>query len=731
MSNPLQDLTRLGQAVWLDRLDRRLLETGGLRRLINQDGVTGVTTNPAIFQQAFEGDADDRRIATILETGDAEPLALYEQMAVSDVQLAADQLRPIYDRLSGADGYVSLEVSPHLAFDAEATVIEARRLWRAVDRPNVMIKTPGTPPGLLAVRQLISEGVNINVTLLFSVEQYLAAAEAHMAGLEDRRRAGGDLRGVHGVASVFISRIDSRIDAEIDRRLKASEGETAAGLRGLRGKVAIANARIAYRRHLECLEQLRWRALAEAGAAPQRLLWASTGVKDPIYPDVLYVESLIGPGTVDTMPLQTLEAFRDHGQARPSLLEHPTESYGVVASADAYGLNVETACEALLLDGVERFTAAFDGLLDALAKKRGRILGAPPVAPAAVQPPPRTGPRLGMVGLGRMGANMARRLQAQGQTCVVYDLDPQRIRTLSDEGVPAAASLADLVGRLSAPRIVWLMLPAGAATETTIAELAGILAPGDVIVDGGNSFYRDAVRRASKLAAKGLRFLDVGVAGGLAGASRGYSLMIGGEAAVVTELDSVFQALAPGDTAAGLGPRTVEARDPRPARGYVHTGPAGAGHFVKMVHNAIEYGLMQAYAEGFSLLRGRDAAALPPSERYAFDLADIAQAWRRGSIVSSRLLDLAAEALADDPALDAFVGVVSDGGEARWLVGAALDQEEPVPVLAAALFARFRSREPHVYGDKLISALRAAFGGHAETVDGAASKAVGVRIGEV
>lgn len=722
MSNPLQDLARLGQAVWLDRLDRPLLESGDLARLIAEDAVTGVTTNPAIFQQAFAGDAEDRRIAALLETGDAEPVAIYEQLAVADVQLAADVLRPTYDRLGGGDGYVSLEVSPRLAFDVEATVSEARRLWRAVDRPNLMIKVPGTSPGLSAVRQLIAEGINVNVTLLFSVDQYLAAAAAHMAGLEDRLQAGGDLQGVHGVASVFVSRIDSRVDAEIDRRLKVCEGDTAAALRRLRGKVAIANTRIAYRRHLELLDQPRWQALAKAGAAPQRLLWGSTGVKDPAYSDVLYVESLIGPGTVDTMPLQTLEAFRDHGHAHSRLLEHPSESYEVLTSADAYGLNVDAACKALLLDGVERFTAAFDGLLQALAEKRRRMLGAPQPPPSSAPASAPHGPHLGLVGVGRMGANMARRLHGHDQACVVYDQDPQRMEILAAEGAPTAASLPDLVRQLSAPRVVWLMLPAGAPTESIVAELAQLLAPGDVVVDGGNGYYRDAVRRASQLAARGLRFLDVGVAGGVAGLSRGYSLMIGGEAAVVAELDDVFLALAPGDPPDVDRLPSPEARDPRPLRGYVHAGPAGAGHFVKMVHNGIEYGLLQAYAEGFALLQSRDSDGLRGSERYAFPLAEIAQAWRRGSVVSSWLLDLAAEALAEDPSLDDFVGAVNDSGETRWLIGAALEQEEPAPVLTAALYARFRSREPHTYGDKLISALRAAFGGHVEAGDAAPSR---------
>lgn len=366
-ANPLREIARLGQAVWLDGLDRALIESRGLARLIAEDGVTGVTTNPAIFQQAFGGEAYDRPLAALLNGGATEPLALYEALAVDDVQAAADALRGVYERQDGADGYVSLEVSPHLAYQTEATVAEARRLWRQVDRPNLMIKVPATPEGLAAVRRLIAEGVNVNVTLLFSLAQFLAAASAYMDGLEDGLAAGRDLRAVHGVASVFISRIDGRIDAEIDRRLATAAART---LRRLRGKVAIANAQIVYHRHMELLAQPRWRKLAEAGAAPQRLLWGSTGVKDPAYSDVYYVESLIGPGTINTMPLQTLLAARDHAVAQSRLLEDPSAPDRVLHLAQDCGLDLEAVCNALLDDGVARFAAAFDALLHALAERR-------------------------------------------------------------------------------------------------------------------------------------------------------------------------------------------------------------------------------------------------------------------------------------------------------------------------------------------------------------------------
>lgn len=369
-ANPLREIARLGQAVWLDGLDRPLLESGGLARLIADDGVTGVTTNPAIFQQAFSSKAYDRTLAALVGGGAAEPFALYEALAVDDVRAAADALRGVYERQDGADGYVSLEVSPRLAYDTEGTLADAHRLWRAVDRANLMIKVPGTPEGLVAARRLIADGVNVNVTLLFSVTQYLAAASAHMDGLEDRLAAGRDLRAVHGVASVFISRIDGRIDTEIDRRLAAVGGAEAETLRGLRGKVAIANARVAYARYRELLEQPRWRRLAAAGASPQRLLWGSTGVKDPAYSDVLYVESLVAPGTVNTMPLQTLEAARDHARPRPRLLQDPAEPAQVLELARACGLDLDALCQALLEDGVARFSAAFDGLLQDLGERR-------------------------------------------------------------------------------------------------------------------------------------------------------------------------------------------------------------------------------------------------------------------------------------------------------------------------------------------------------------------------
>ncbi|MDQ2859676.1 MAG: bifunctional transaldolase/phosoglucose isomerase [Pseudomonadota bacterium] len=376
MTNPLLALGEAGQAVWLDYLHRKILEDGELKRLIDEDGLRGMTSNPSIFEKAIgEGDAYDARLKSLIEADDAQVGDLYERLAIADIQDAADQFRPLYDRLKGADGYVSLEVSPYLAMDTDATIAEARRLWRAVDRPNVMIKVPGTKPGVPAIRALIGAGINVNVTLLFGIDAYLAVADAHMAGLEALKTAGGNVSKVHGVASFFVSRIDGVIDKTIDERLKTATGEVAETLKYLRGKVAIANAKLGYQRYLELIATPRWQALAAAGAAPQRLLWASTGTKDPAYSDVLYVETLIGRDTVNTMPPKTMDAFRDHGQVRPRLAEGLDAARAVIEGADKLDLDLDGVTDALVVDGVTKFAEAFDDLLGAVAGKRAKMLG--------------------------------------------------------------------------------------------------------------------------------------------------------------------------------------------------------------------------------------------------------------------------------------------------------------------------------------------------------------------
>jgi 6-phosphogluconate dehydrogenase len=321
--------------------------------------------------------------------------------------------------------------------------------------------------------------------------------------------------------------------------------------------------------------------------------------------------------------------------------------------------------------------------------------------------------QLGVIGLGRMGGNIARRLMRSGHSCVVWDQAKAAVDAIDKDGAAGAADPKDLVAKLDAPRAVWVMLPAGAITEQMVEQLSGLLEPGDVIIDGGNTFYRDDIRRAKALQAKGLHYVDVGTSGGVWGLERGYCMMIGGDPAVVRRLDPIFNTLAP-----GLGdiPRTNRpaGADPRAENGYIHAGPPGAGHFVKMIHNGIEYGLMEAYAEGFDILRGKGGTELPESDRFDLNLTDIAEVWRRGSVISSWLLDLTAQALANDPVLEKFGGQVADSGEGRWTVDAAVEEAVPAHVLTAALFARFRSREGNTFGEKMLSAMRFGFGGHVE-----------------
>jgi 6-phosphogluconate dehydrogenase len=321
--------------------------------------------------------------------------------------------------------------------------------------------------------------------------------------------------------------------------------------------------------------------------------------------------------------------------------------------------------------------------------------------------------QLGMIGLGRMGGNIVRRLQRKGHECVVFDQNAGAISALTKEGATGGSDLSDLVRKLKAPRAVWVMLPAGKITEDAVDQLGKLLSKGDIIIDGGNSFYKDDVRRALALHEKGIHYVDCGTSGGVWGLDRGYCLMIGGDKAVIDHLDPIFDALAPGKGDVQPTPGR-EKRDARVERGYVHCGPSGAGRFAKMVHNGIEYGLMQAYAEGFNILRRASSDALPPEHRFSFDVADIAEVWRRGSVIGSWLLDLTSIALARDPDLAKYSGVVDDSGEGRWTVMAAIEEAVAADVLSAALYARFRSRDRESFADKLLSAMRHEFGGHVE-----------------
>jgi 6-phosphogluconate dehydrogenase len=321
--------------------------------------------------------------------------------------------------------------------------------------------------------------------------------------------------------------------------------------------------------------------------------------------------------------------------------------------------------------------------------------------------------QIGVIGLGRMGGNISRRLIKNGHEVVVYDHDAKAVAALSRDGAKGADGLDKLLQQLRPPRAVWVMLPAGKITEDVIGQLGKLLASGDIVLDGGNTFWRDDIRRAKMLKERGIHHVDVGTSGGVWGLDRGYCMMIGGARDIVDRLDPIFSALAPG---LGNVPRTPkrEDRDPRAERGYIHAGPNGAGHFVKMVHNGIEYGLMQAYAEGFDILKNAGKETLPEDGRFDLDLADIAEVWRRGSVVSSWLLDLTASALAADAKLEAFEGVVEDSGEGRWTIMAAIEEAVPADVLSAALYTRFRSRQSHTFAEKILSAMRKGFGDHVE-----------------
>jgi len=369
-ANPLKELLSYGQSMWLDYIRRDLFTTGKLKQLIQEDGLRGMTSNPAIFEKAIgESSLYDDILKTLSTRSDLDTTARYEQIAIRDIQDAADVLRPVYDDSKFRDGYVSLEVSPYLARKTQETIDEARRLWKTVNRPNVMIKVPGTAEGLPAIRQLIGDGININVTLLFAQEVYEKVAEAYIAGLEDLSGRGGNLKKMAGVASFFISRIDTLVDSLLNERLKTtSDAGQQALLNGLLGKVAIANGKLTYQRYQRIFSGPRWQALVAKGAQTQRVLWASTSTKNPHYRDVIYVEELIGPDTVNTMPPATVDAFRDHGQLRNSLTEDLPGAQKVMDDLARAGISIKEVTDKLTDDGVKLFADAFDKLLAAVAK---------------------------------------------------------------------------------------------------------------------------------------------------------------------------------------------------------------------------------------------------------------------------------------------------------------------------------------------------------------------------
>jgi transaldolase / glucose-6-phosphate isomerase len=369
-TNPLKDLLSFGQSVWLDYIRRDLLTGGELKRLIEEDGLRGMTSNPAIFEKAITGSTlYDDLLNSLRSRTDLDAKGRYEILAIRDIQDAADFLRPVYQSSKRRDGYVSLEVSPYLARDTKGSIEEARRLWKAVGRENVMIKIPGTAEGIPAIQQALSEGININVTLLFAQDVYVKVAEAYIAGIEQFAKSGGDVSKMASVASFFISRIDSLVDSMIDARLKTSKDTSEQQqLKNVQGKVAIANGKQTYEKYQAIFGSDRWKALAAKGAQTQRVLWASTSTKNPAYRDVLYVEELIGPDTVDTIPPATLDAFRDHGIPRASLTENVDAAHRTMEAVAKLGISMKEVTDKLTDDGVRLFAEAFDKLLAAVEK---------------------------------------------------------------------------------------------------------------------------------------------------------------------------------------------------------------------------------------------------------------------------------------------------------------------------------------------------------------------------
>lgn len=371
--NPLLQLESLGQSIWLDYIRRDLMTSGQLARLIAEDGLGGMTSNPAIFEKAFASEDYAEAMTSAARSG-GDTGAIYEALAIQDIRDAADLLKGVFDKTGGADGYVSLEVSPQLAHDTAGTLTEARRLWKAVGRANLMIKVPGTPEGAPAIRQLIAEGINVNVTLLFAREAYEAVAEAYLAGLEERVNAHQPIDRLASVASFFVSRIDSAVDALLDKRI-AERPADRERLQALHGKTAIANAKLAYQTYEQLVASERWKKLAAKGARPQRLLWASTSTKNPDYRDVMYVEALIGRDTVNTLPPATLEAFRDHGVAAQTITQDIDEAREVLRSIEREGIRLESVTSQLLKEGVAQFADAF-GKLGRAIEARVRTLPA-------------------------------------------------------------------------------------------------------------------------------------------------------------------------------------------------------------------------------------------------------------------------------------------------------------------------------------------------------------------
>ena len=446
-SNPLRVLNSLGQSVWFDYIRRSELTSGHLKELIDDDGVSGVTSNPSIFEKAIAGSNDyDEAIRKLVEAGEETP-AIFESLEVEDIRTAADIFRPVYDSTEGRDGFVSIEVAPTLARDTQGTIAEAHRLWQEVDRPNILVKVPGTAEGLPAIEQLLGEGININITLLFAIERYEEVAWAYIAALEKLAREGKPLDRIASVASFFVSRIDAMADQQLEAKLPAAKSaEEKQRLEWLEGKTAIANAKLAYVKFKEIFASARFQALAQKGARVQRMLWASTGTKNPHYSDTLYIDTLIGPDTINTMPVASLEAYRDHGKPAARIEEGLDEARTVMQQLAEEGIDLAAITRKLEDQGVESFTKDYEKLLAALAEKRRQYRPAPPVQPAAIDASLQAATNAALDRLEAQG--FSRRLWDRDATLWKQDPGHQKIIRNALGWLTVARDHAEAVGRV-------------------------------------------------------------------------------------------------------------------------------------------------------------------------------------------------------------------------------------------------------------------------------------------
>ena len=653
--NKLKRIRDFGQSVWLDFFDRKIMDSGELQKMIDEDGVRGVTSNPAIFEKAISASADYDEDVKRLSQEKNSPDEIFFALAIKDIQRAADIFKPVYEESAGEDGFVSLEVSPRLARDTEGTIKQAKELWKAVDRKNGMIKIPGTAEALPAIRQCIGEGINVNVTILFGLPRYREVVEAYISGLEDRVKSNLPIANVASVASFFLSRIDVMVDPVL----------TAKGSDNLKGEAAIASAKMAYKIYREVFYSERFKNLEAQGAKRQRLLWASTGTKDPSVSDVKYVEALIGKETVNTIPIETLNAFRDHGSAENRLEDDMDKAAHVLKQLKDLGINIDAITQKLEDEGIEKFNQPYDKLLKAIEQKR---------------PTPKENQHVfGVYGLGTMGRNLLLNMADHGFAVAGYNRHADKVDLLMKESkgvaVQGFTKLPEFIGSLKSPKTILLLVTAGKPVDDVITEILPLLQKGDIIIDGGNSYFTDTTRRGKDLEEKGIHFFGMGVSGGEEGARKGPSMMPGGDEQAYQFVKPVLEKIA----AQVNGEPCV-----------TYLGPGASGHFVKMVHNGIEYALMQLIAETYEILK--KGLRLDNEAIY-----DIFKQWNEGRL-QSFLLEVTRDVFAfknsgaDHLLLDDIKDEAKAKGTGKWTSQIAMDLQAPIPVIDIAVSMRDLSK---------------------------------------